>query len=133
MFLEAVRFILKPLLLRTKLPIISHASLSIAITVVACTPTTKRQLISHATMMLLGCGATCLAAKCLLSAGRIDDAMAVCSKALAKRSRVHKGVEEATCGEGTQAKDFLRAAGESNGIENLLGRYGFLVVASIAF
>ena len=79
-----------------------------------CNDHIKRELISHATMILLSCGFVSFAAKLLLSAGEYSSAISVCSKALAnpRRSRLGKGLEEASCGEGTLAKDFFCAAGK---------------------
>lgn len=71
-----------------------------------CAPSTTRQLISYATIILLGCGATSLAVKCLLSAGQLNDAINVCSKKL----RGNKSAEDKTLAEGTQSKYFFRAA-----------------------
>lgn len=73
-----------------------------------CFPTTARQLITYATIILLGCGATSLAVKCLLSVGHLNDAISICSKKI----RPSKGSEESDSkiAEGTQAKDFFHAA-----------------------
>ena len=66
----------------------------------------KKQLISFATVILQECGAANVAVKCLLTAGMINDAIAVCSK----RSKVHKGADEENKVAGSQAKDFFRVA-----------------------
>jgi hypothetical protein len=65
---------------------------------------TARQLISHATIILLGCRATSLAVKCLLSAGHLNDAINVCLK------RPNRSAENVKLAEGTQSKDFFCAA-----------------------
>mmetsp|Transcript_30246 Transcript_30246/g.60455 ORF Transcript_30246/g.60455 Transcript_30246/m.60455 type:complete len:906 (-) Transcript_30246:1857-4574(-) len=72
----------------------------------------RQKLISHGTMILLGCGYFTHAAKMLLEAGEYNIAIAICSKAIAKRIRTNKGLEEVTCGEGTKAQDFFHAAVE---------------------
>lgn len=72
----------------------------------------RQKLISHGTMILLGCGYFTHAAKLLLEAGEYNIAIAICSKARAKRIRTNKGLEEITCGEGTKAQDFFHAAGK---------------------
>eukprot|EP00804_Cyclotella_cryptica_P004973 CCRYP_014092-RA/>CCRYP_014092-RA protein AED:0.05 eAED:0.05 QI:98/1/1/1/0.85/0.75/8/1661/914 len=46
----------------------------------------QKRLISHATTILLGCNANASAVKCLLSAGHLEDAIAVCLK----KHRSHK-------------------------------------------
>ena len=71
-----------------------------------CTPSTRRQLISYATTILLGCGATTIAVKCLLSAGQLNDAINICSKKI----RPTKSVNDTNFSEGMQSKDFFRAA-----------------------
>jgi hypothetical protein len=63
-----------------------------------------RQIISHATIILLGCGATSLAVKCLLSAGHLNEAINVCLK------RPNRSAEDVKLAEGTQSKDFFCAA-----------------------
>jgi len=73
---------------------------------VHCAPSTARQLISYATIILVGCGATSLAVKHLLSAGQLNDAINVCSKKI----RPNKGVEDTIFAEGTKSKDFFHAA-----------------------
>lgn len=65
----------------------------------------KSQLISLGTIILMECGATSIAVKCLLNAGQVNDAIAVCSK----RSKGHKEADEVK-GIGSQAKDFFRVA-----------------------
>ncbi|KAL3763597.1 hypothetical protein ACHAW5_009598 [Stephanodiscus triporus] len=67
---------------------------------------TARQLISHATIILLGCGATSLAVKCLLAAGRLNDAIVVCLKKI----KPNRSAEDIKLAEGTQSKDFFCAA-----------------------
>lgn len=64
---------------------------------------TARQLISYATTILLGSGATTSAAKCLLSAGELNDAINICSKKIKPNS-------EEKIVEGITSKDFFRAA-----------------------
>lgn len=74
---------------------------------IPCSPSTKRQLISYATIILVGCGATSLAVKCLLSAGHLNDAINVC----AKKNRANKSAEEIKYhADGNQATDFFRIA-----------------------
>ena len=68
-------------------------------------PPIKKQLISLATTILMECGATSVAVKCLLSAGLINDAIAICSK----RSKSQKDPTEDKI-VGSQAKDFFRVA-----------------------
>lgn len=67
---------------------------------------TARQLISHATIILLGCGATSLAVKCLLAAGHLNDAIVVCLKKI----KPNRSAEDIKLAEGTQPKDFFCAA-----------------------
>jgi hypothetical protein len=69
-------------------------------------PAIRKQLISFATAVLTECGATSVAVRNLLSAGQINDAIAVCSK----RYKTHKGTGEEIKGTGSQAKDFFRVA-----------------------
>mmetsp|Transcript_17028 Transcript_17028/g.35991 ORF Transcript_17028/g.35991 Transcript_17028/m.35991 type:complete len:1026 (-) Transcript_17028:175-3252(-) len=76
---------------------------------VRCDPSATRQLISYATTILLGCGATSLAVKCLLSAGRLNDAINVCSKKI-RPNKVPVVPEETSFAGGTSSKDFFRAA-----------------------
>jgi len=71
---------------------------------VRCGSSTARQLISHATIMLLGCGAASVAVKYLLSAGQVNDAINICLKKIGPR----KG--DVTLVEGTSPKHFFRAA-----------------------
>ncbi|KAL7552042.1 hypothetical protein ACHAWF_015250 [Thalassiosira exigua] len=71
---------------------------------VPCSPSTKRQLISYATIILIGCGATYHAAKCLLSVGHLNEAISVCKKKL-KSNKAENIIPE-----GMQSKDFFRAA-----------------------
>ena len=66
-----------------------------------CRPSTARQLISHATVILLGCGATTSAVKCLLSVGQLNEAIKLCSTKKNKNEDNTNGVE---------AKDFFLAA-----------------------
>lgn len=68
----------------------------------------KEQLISLATIILTECGATSIAVKCLLAAGQINDAIALCSK----RSKAHKDADEVKS-IGSQAKDFFRVAAKT--------------------
>mmetsp|Transcript_31397 Transcript_31397/g.66074 ORF Transcript_31397/g.66074 Transcript_31397/m.66074 type:complete len:1093 (-) Transcript_31397:1416-4694(-) len=68
-----------------------------------CSPSTRRQLISYATIILVGCGATSLAVNCLLVAGQLNDAINLCSKRM-------KSTGESKDAERTQSKDFFRAA-----------------------
>ena len=68
----------------------------------------KKQLISLATTILTECGATSVAVKCLLNAGQINDAIAICSK----RSKSHKDADEVK-GIGSQPKDFFRVAAKA--------------------
>ena len=68
-----------------------------------CGPSTARQLISHATIILLGCGATSKAVKCLLSVGELNDAINISSKKI-------KPYKDEKIAEGAQSKDFFRAA-----------------------
>mmetsp|Transcript_4116 Transcript_4116/g.9069 ORF Transcript_4116/g.9069 Transcript_4116/m.9069 type:complete len:1111 (+) Transcript_4116:67-3399(+) len=75
---------------------------------VPSTPSTTRQLISYATTILLGCGATFLAVRCLLSAGLLNDAINVCTKKIKPNNK--PDTEGTTFSEGTKAKDFFRAA-----------------------
>ena len=66
----------------------------------------KKQLISFATVILQESGSLSVAVKCLLAAGQINDAIALCSK----RSKAHKDTDEEVKIIGSQAKDFFRVA-----------------------
>ncbi len=70
--------------------------------------TIKKQLISLATKILVECGATSVAVKCLLTADQIKDAIALCSK----RSKANKDTAEGKS-IGSQAKDFFRVAAKT--------------------
>ena len=73
----------------------------------------KKQLISLATTILMECGATSVAVKCLLTADQIKDAIALCSK----RSKANKDTAEIK-GVGSQAKDFFRVAAKTANEQN---------------
>mmetsp|Transcript_11168 Transcript_11168/g.19085 ORF Transcript_11168/g.19085 Transcript_11168/m.19085 type:complete len:1016 (-) Transcript_11168:33-3080(-) len=68
----------------------------------------KKQLISLATVILIECGSTSVAVKCLLTADQISEAIALCSK----RSKANKDTAEAKS-MGSQAKDFFRVAAKT--------------------
>ena len=65
-----------------------------------CSPSTARQLIAHATVILLGCGATASAVKCLLSVGKLNEAIKLCS------TKKNKSEDK----NGVEAKDFFHTA-----------------------
>lgn len=71
---------------------------------VRCGSSTANQLMSHATIILLGCGAAPVAVKYLLSAGQVNGAINICLKKIGPRKGDVKLVE------GTSPKHFFRAA-----------------------
>jgi hypothetical protein len=66
---------------------------------------TARQLISHATIILLGCGATSRAVMCLLSVGHLNDAIS-----LSRKIKPGKSSGDVKLTEGIQSTDFFRVA-----------------------
>ena len=73
----------------------------------ACRESIKQQLITYSVSSLLGNGSTPAAARCLLLAGRLNEAISLCTRAKLKT----KGVTEGTnCMEGLRSKDFVAAA-----------------------
>lgn len=73
----------------------------------ACRESIQEQLITYSISSLLGNGSTLAAARCLLLAGRLNEAISLCTKAKLK-TKGAKG--ETCCMEGLRSKDFVLAA-----------------------
>lgn len=72
-----------------------------------CRESIQEQLITYSISSLLGNGSTLAAARCLLLAGRLNEAISLCTKAKLK-TKGAKG--ETCCIEGLRSKDFVLAA-----------------------
>ena len=88
----------------------------ILLSAISCTCERSRErLITHATIILLGCNAYAAAVKCLLTAGHLEDAIALSLK----RNRLHK---DSTRLEDTiQASDFFNVIVEKARLTESVG------------